>query len=112
ISFSALRQRAIDYYSVESTKHSLEYVARVIAEFPEPTPGNAELAAYIIAAFVPTAAYFSQAIAHAIDFYLDVDKQEERAKIVRLCASMNEENTNMIMAYVYEALRLSPPVGH
>ncbi|KAH0579140.1 hypothetical protein H2248_003293 [Termitomyces sp. 'cryptogamus'] len=110
ISFSAIRQRVIDCYSVHSTEHSLEYVARVIAKFPEPIPGNAELAAYIIAAFVPTAAHFSQAIAHAINFYLADDKQEERAKIVRLSASMNEENKNMIMAYVYEALRLSPPV--
>ncbi|KAG6873697.1 hypothetical protein C0995_012159 [Termitomyces sp. Mi166 len=103
VSFSALRQRFIDRTSVESPEHSREFAARVIAEFQEPKP-NAELAAYTIAAIVPTAAYFSQAITNVVYFYLPDDKKEERAEIVRLSASIDRESTSEIMTYVYEAL--------
>ncbi|KAG6878460.1 hypothetical protein C0993_006300 [Termitomyces sp. T159_Od127] len=99
-----------DSISVESTEDSVRFAAQVIAEFGEPRPTNAELAAYIVTALVPTAAYFSQAIAHVVDFYLSDERKEERAEIVRLSDSINEVNMSRIMSYVYEALRLNPPL--
>ncbi|KAG6879814.1 hypothetical protein C0992_011365 [Termitomyces sp. T32_za158] len=106
ISISAINQRAIDYV-VESTEDSVRFATQVIAEFEEPKPTNAELAEHIVAALVPTAAYFSQAIAHVVDFYLADEMKKERAEIVQL--SNDKENMSQIMTYVYEALRLNPP---
>jgi hypothetical protein len=69
---------------------------------------NKELAAQAFSAVVPTAAHFSQAIAHVVNFYLDDDKQKERDEIVRLAsASCDKEAVVKIMAYVREALRES-----
>lgn len=71
-----------------------------------------ELAAQVFSAVVPTAAPFSQAIAHVVDFYLDDDKRKEREEIVKL-ASMpgDKEAVGKLMVYVREALRFNPPVS-
>jgi hypothetical protein len=54
----------------------------------------------LLASVVPTAALFSQIIAHVVNFYLD--KVAEREQIVRLV----EERANAeVMPYVFEALR-------
>jgi linoleate 10R-lipoxygenase len=67
-----------------------------------------ELAAQVFSAVVPTAAHFSQAIAHVVNFYLDDDKQNERDEIVKLAsASRDKEAVAKIMVYVREALRES-----
>ncbi|RDB26685.1 Linoleate 10R-lipoxygenase [Hypsizygus marmoreus] len=70
-----------------------------------------EVSAYVFAAVVPTAAHFSQAIAHVVDFYLD--KQQERQEIVRLAGLLGSDKDAgaKIMVYVREALRLNPPVS-
>ncbi|KAI9450785.1 heme peroxidase [Lactarius psammicola] len=65
------------------------------------------LANSLLASVVPTAALFSQIIAHVVNFYLDADKVAQREQIVRLV----EEHTNTeVMPYVFEALRLDPPL--
>jgi len=64
-----------------------------------------ELAAQAFSAVVPTAAHFSQAIAHVINFYLDDDKQNERDEIVKLASASRDKD---VMVYVREALRLDP----
>jgi linoleate 10R-lipoxygenase len=56
----------------------------------------------LLASVVPTAALFSQIIAHVVNFYLDADKEAQREQIVRLV----EKGANAdVMPYVFEALR-------
>lgn len=65
-----------------------------------------ELAAQVFSAVVPTAALFSQVIAHVVDFYLDDDKRNEREEIVKLVSACHDKETvAKIMVYVQEALR-------
>uniref|UniRef100_A0A7G1PUP4 Dioxygenase n=1 Tax=Tricholoma matsutake TaxID=40145 RepID=A0A7G1PUP4_TRIMT len=71
-----------------------------------------ELAAQVFSAVVPTAALFSQVIAHVVDFYLDDDKRNEREEIVKLVSACHDKETvAKIMVYVQEALRLNPTVS-
>jgi len=70
-----------------------------------------EFASQIFAAVVPTAPVYSQAVATIVNFYLGADKQVEREKIVKLVASKEKDATDKVMGYVYEALRLDPPVA-
>ena len=54
----------------------------------------------LFASVVPTAALFSQIIAHVVNFYLD--KVAQREQIVRLV----EEGANAeVLPYIFEALR-------
>jgi len=60
----------------------------------------------LVASVVPTAAIFSQIIAHVVNFYLD--KVAQREQIVRLV----EKGANAeVIPYVFEALRLDPPLS-
>jgi len=60
----------------------------------------------LFASVVPTAALFSQIIAHVVNFYLD--KVAQREQIVRLV----EEGANAeVLPYIFEALRLDPPLS-
>ena len=63
-----------------------------------------ELAAQAFSAVVPTAAHFSQAIAHVVNFYIDDDKRSERDEIVKLAFASRDKD---VMVYVREALRES-----
>jgi hypothetical protein len=65
----------------------------------------------LFASVVPTAALFSQIIAHVVNFYLgtdDADKVAQREKIVGL---VKEGANAEVMPYVFEALRLDPPLS-
>ncbi|KAF9465406.1 heme peroxidase [Collybia nuda] len=73
---------------------------------------KSELSAFAFAAVVPTAAHFSQAIAHIVDFFLDDDKRQAREDIVRLAALPHDKDAiAKIMGYAREALRINPPVS-
>jgi linoleate 10R-lipoxygenase len=56
----------------------------------------------LLASVVPTAALFSQIIAHVVNFYLDADKVAQREQIVRLVKKGANAD---VMPYVFEALR-------
>jgi len=64
-----------------------------------------ELAAQIFAAVVPSAALYSQAVSVVVQYYLREDKKAELGEIIKLGESP------AVMAYVYEALRLNPPIA-
>jgi linoleate 10R-lipoxygenase len=57
------------------------------------------LAGSLLASVVPTAALFSQIIAHVVDFYIDTDRAEEIARLAERRANAQ------IMPFIYEALR-------
>lgn len=66
-----------------------------------------EFASQILAAVVPTAPLYSQAVATIVNFYLGADKQVAREDIVKLVASKENDAVDKVMGYVYEALRKS-----
>ncbi|KAF8629714.1 hypothetical protein AX15_003313 [Amanita polypyramis BW_CC] len=65
-------------------------------------------AIHAIAASVPTAPFFSKALAHIVDYYLSPDKQKEREEIVKI---ITENETESVMIYVKEALRHHPVIS-
>jgi len=64
------------------------------------------LAGSVLASVLPTAALFSQIITHVVDFYLD--KKDKQERIIELAE--NRANAQ-IMPYIFEALRLNPPLS-
>ncbi|XP_006456120.1 hypothetical protein AGABI2DRAFT_195360 [Agaricus bisporus var. bisporus H97] len=62
----------------------------------------------IFDAAVPTAALFSKAIVHAVDYFLDDANKQARGEIVNLFSSQRPDSSAQIMGYVREALRLNP----
>ncbi|KAF8634068.1 hypothetical protein AX17_004331 [Amanita inopinata Kibby_2008] len=71
-------------------------------------PTVKEHGSQVFAAAVPTAPYFSKALANVVDYYLSADKSKEREDIVRLA---NEGDFTGVMIYVKEALRMHPIIA-
>lgn len=61
-------------------------------------------ATHKIAAALPTAPFFSKALAHVVDYYIAKERQKEREEIVKLA---KENKTANVMTYVEQALRKS-----
>ncbi|KAH9961421.1 heme peroxidase [Lactifluus volemus] len=61
------------------------------------------LACSIFAAVVPTAALFSQILAHVVNFYLDKSKAAERAEIIRL---VDGRKNAQVMPFIFEAIHV------
>ncbi|KAK0204782.1 heme peroxidase [Desarmillaria ectypa] len=78
------------------------------------TPGHSAsaLAASLFCELVPTAAHFSQAIAHVVNYYLDVDRQLHREDLVKNAALKSKAGDAKVMQYVREALGADPPLAH
>jgi len=70
-----------------------------------------QIAASLFAEVVPTAAIYSKAVAHIVNFYLDDSRAKERADIVALAAERTEDASKKIMVYAREAIRLDPPIS-
>lgn len=66
-----------------------------------------EFAASVVAAVVPTAVIYSQALAQVIDFYLNDEQKPAREEIVELVNSGEKDAGAKVMGFVYEALRKS-----
>lgn len=95
----------VDHEAIEDY-HSHDFLKRARAANKDAT--KQQLSAYVFAAAIPTAAHFSQAIAHIVDFYLGDDKRQARADIVRLAASHHDADAvAKVMGYAREALRKS-----
>ncbi|KAJ7191786.1 heme peroxidase [Mycena pura] len=72
---------------------------------------NAEdIAVALFAEVVPTAAHWSQALAHIVNFYLDDSRAEERAWIVELTALRTRRASEQVAALAHAALSIDPPV--
>jgi hypothetical protein len=70
-----------------------------------------EFAAQIIAAVLPTAALYSQALATVVNFYIVDEQKAARESIINLVNSQDKDASDKVMNYVYEALRLDSPVA-
>jgi linoleate 10R-lipoxygenase len=72
----------------------------------------AEIAASLFSEVVPTAALYSKAIAHVVNFYLHGGRKEAREDIARLSALCTPEADAKVQGYVREALskRISFPI--
>jgi linoleate 10R-lipoxygenase len=64
----------------------------------------AEIAASLFFEVVPTAALYSKAIAHVMNFYLHDGRKEAREDIARLSALHTPEADAKVQGYVHEAL--------
>ncbi|KAJ7182581.1 heme peroxidase [Mycena crocata] len=69
-----------------------------------------ELAAALFTEVVPTAAHWSQALAHVVNFYLDDNRAQARQQIVKLAELKTKQGNEQVAALVREALALDPPV--
>ncbi|KZP28015.1 hypothetical protein FIBSPDRAFT_273412, partial [Athelia psychrophila] len=70
-----------------------------------------QISASLFAEVVPTAAVYSKAVAHIVNFYLDDGRARERADIAALAAERTPEAERKIMRYAREAIRLDPPIS-
>jgi len=71
----------------------------------------AQIAASLFFEVVPTAAVYSKAVAHVVNFYLHDDRKEAREDIAQLSALRTPEADAKVQGYVREALRLDPIVS-
>lgn len=63
-----------------------------------------QIAASLFSEVIPTAALYSKAIAHVVNFYLDNDRTEARQDIARQSTLRTPESEARILSYVREAL--------
>ena len=63
-----------------------------------------DIAIALFTEVVPTAAHWSQALAHIVNFYLDDSRAEERAWIVELTTLHTREANEQVVALVRTAL--------
>ena len=64
-----------------------------------------QIAASLFLEVVPTAAAYSKAVAHVVNFFLDEGRSEARKEIATLANLRTIESEAKILEYVYEALR-------
>ncbi|KAJ7678277.1 heme peroxidase [Mycena polygramma] len=76
----------------------------------ERQPDYADLAAALFTEVVPTAAHWSQAIAHVVNFYLDDSRVQARQEIVRLVELRTPKANEEVACLVRAALAEDPPV--
>ncbi|THH03822.1 hypothetical protein EW145_g5979 [Phellinidium pouzarii] len=69
------------------------------------------LASSVFASAVSTAALYSKAIIHVVDFFLDNSQRKALEEIVRLASVTSAESDRELYKYAREALRLNPPVS-
>jgi linoleate 10R-lipoxygenase len=63
-----------------------------------------------LASIVATAAHFSAALAHIVDFYLDTTQHEAREEIIELATSQSAQADAKLLVFAQEALRLKPAI--
>jgi len=68
------------------------------------------LIANVLGLSVVASVTYAQTCAHAVDFYLDDERKNERAKIVKLSMSNKPEDNRKIMGYIREAQRMNQPL--
>jgi len=67
-----------------------------------------ELTAQVIGLAVGSSVNYAQAAVHVVDFYLDDERVEERAEIVKLVNKDDNDSKELLLGYVREAMRLNP----
>jgi len=70
-----------------------------------------QIAASLFSEVIPTAAIYSKAIAHIVNFYLDDDRKHAREDIARLSTLRTPASEARVQAYAREALRLDPIIS-
>ncbi|KAJ7126174.1 heme peroxidase [Mycena epipterygia] len=73
-------------------------------------PDLTELIVALFTEVVPTAAHWSQAIAHVVNYYLDDSHTKARQEIVELAESAAQQDKVKVAAHIRAALAVDPPV--
>lgn len=102
-----LPQLTITDWRRDQLANSHDFLSRILSS-AQKSKSHTELATSLFAAVVPTAAHWAQAVAHAVNFFLQDDQHVARAEIVALAKLDTREGNNKIAVYVREALRQSP----
>ncbi|KAJ7176578.1 heme peroxidase [Mycena filopes] len=71
---------------------------------------GADLVAALFSEVVPTAAHWSQALAHVVDFYLDDKQAQTRQEIVALAEQGTLDSNAAVGVHIRTALAKNPPV--
>ncbi|KAF8908079.1 heme peroxidase [Gymnopilus junonius] len=101
----------IAHFYASENNQSHTFLRRLWTRFGKGKSTTHEFAAQVVATVVPTAALYSQALATVVNYYLDNAQEAAREDIVKHANSKENDSLNKVMAYVYEALRLDPPVA-
>ena len=100
-----LSDSVVQWYTGED-KTSDAFLTRVLAS--QNQYDNRELACSVFAAATSTAALYSKAIAHIVNFYLDDSQEEAREEIAKLANDDRLVETDaMLYGFAREALRKS-----
>ncbi|TFY55044.1 hypothetical protein EVG20_g9464 [Dentipellis fragilis] len=100
---------AIDHRIWDGNDHSDAFLSALDATVDSDSDSALDsLVASLFAEVVPTAALFSKALVHVVNYYLDPSRQSEKEQLQRLTA---EGSNPQVLAMVYEALRLDPPIS-
>ncbi|KAJ7768386.1 heme peroxidase [Mycena metata] len=96
-----------DHASNAQSKPFLDKLYKVSEELGQ---DDADLVAALFTEIVPTAAHWSQAIAHVVNFYLDAPQSETRQEIVALAQKGTVEDNAVVADHIRHALAQNPPV--
>lgn len=83
-------------------ENSDNFLKQLLAVRRTHPPG--QIAASLFAEVVPTAAVYSKALAHIVNFYLDDSRAAQRQDIARLSLLRTQEAENKVIEYAREAI--------
>ncbi|KAI0060307.1 heme peroxidase [Artomyces pyxidatus] len=111
-SLAAFRD-AVKHYVSGRNEHTDPFLTAVLAKTDHKDSDTAldKLARSLFAELVPTAAIFSHVLVHVVNFYLDDSRTAQRNAIIENAAANVAEGDHQVLRYVYEALRLDPPIS-
>ncbi|KAK7052388.1 heme peroxidase [Favolaschia claudopus] len=89
-----------------SIADSMPFLNELYTKYPDLT----NLATALFTEVVPTAAHWSQAIAHVVNHYLDASREQIRQEIVKLAGLRTAQADAQITVHVRAALAQDPPV--
>ncbi|THH14008.1 hypothetical protein EW146_g6268 [Bondarzewia mesenterica] len=104
---------SVIHFVAGKNDHSDAFIQALVGAAKKPDSDSAldKLAGSLFVEVVPTAPLFSHALVNVVNFYLDDAKKDQRDRIAQLAAAKTAEGDKQVMSYVYEALRLDPPVS-
>jgi linoleate 10R-lipoxygenase len=86
--------------------HSGTFLANIVAASPNRDPQTTAVG--VVAEIVASAAMWSAALVHAVDFYLDDAHAEQRQAIITHCADQSAAADAALLGYIYEAMSRLP----
>ncbi|KAL0070995.1 hypothetical protein AAF712_001553 [Marasmius tenuissimus] len=108
---SVIKDTYNSFLSYDSQDYSREFLKQLWAD--RGAADAATLADALFCEVLPTAAHFSQALAHAVDYYLGdgEERKKEREELSKLAMEHGVEARAMVVKMIYKALAANPPIS-